>query len=229
MNKLFRTAAMMLAAGYLFAGCTSPRTAQEDAGVRSVAVVSLLSEAGPVRRVGFTVFGNTQDSVAQNGKLKQVVIDTVTQRLHSSRPQWTVKPADLDLPVAGKRKASDNEAALADLARKMDVDQVFVLEDTNSENFPGQGVGVTFRSMGSKAGPMMVHAYVALVVVDRNGKVLVARGATKNNPTMVQENELGLHADLATLNDPKVRDNISQAVQRRLKGAIEEAMERAGY
>jgi hypothetical protein len=229
MNKLLRTVATILAAGFLFAGCTSPRTAEADAGVRSVAVVSLLSEAGPVRRVGFTVFGNTQDSVDQGGKLKQVVNDTVTQRLRGSRPQWTVKPANLDLPAAGKRKASENTAALADLARRLDVDQVFVLEDTNSENFPGQGVGVTFRSMGNKAGPMMVHAYVALVVVDRNGKVLVARGATRNNPTMVQESELGLHADLATLNDPKVRDNISQAVQRRLKGAIEEAMERAGY
>jgi len=46
---------------------------------------------------------------------------------------------------------------------------------------------------------------------------------------MIQQATDAPHADPAALNDPKVRDNISQAVQRRLKGAIEEAMERAGY
>lgn len=229
MHKLLRTLLAAGATALLLAACAAPRTAQDDAAVRSVAVVSLLDESGPVRRLGFTVFGNARDGIPQDGKLKQVAVDTVRQRLAGTRPQWTVKAADLDLPGGAKPNAGSNTAALAALAARMGVDQIFVLEDTIGQNLPGQGVGLTFRTMGDKAGPMMVHAYIGLVVLDRNGKELVRRSAIRNNPQMTPETELGLRPDLSNLGDPKVRETVSQALQRRLKGAIEEAMERAGY
>jgi len=228
MNKLLRTL-LAAGAGVLLAACAAPRSSQDDAAVRSVAVVSLLDESGPVRRLGFTVFGNAKDGVPQNGKLKQVAVDTVKQRLAATRPQWTVKAADIELPAGAKPTAGANTAALAAMAARMGVDQVFVLEDSTGQNLPGQGVGLTFRTMGEKAGPMMVHAYIGLVVLDRNGKELVRRGATRDNPHMTPKSELGLRPDLSNLGDPKVRDTVSQALQRRLKRAVEEAMERAGY
>lgn len=66
MNKLLRTA-VLIAAAVLLSSCAAPRTDQEDAGVHSVAVVSLLDEAAPVRRLGFTAFGNGQSSIDQGG------------------------------------------------------------------------------------------------------------------------------------------------------------------
>ncbi|MCS0589146.1 hypothetical protein ACFQ09_02850 [Massilia norwichensis] len=229
MDKLLRTLLAAGTAALLLAACAAPRSAQEDAAVRSVAVVSLLDESGPVRRLGFTVFANARDGIPQNGKLKQVAVETVRQRLAGTRPQWALKAGALDLPAGAKQTASANTAALAALAARLDVDQIFVLEDGMGQNLPGQGVGLTFRTFGDKAGPMMVHAYIGLIVVDRNGKELVRRGATRDNPHMTPETELGLRPDLSNLGDPKVRDTVSQALQRRLKGAIEEAMERAGY
>lgn len=229
MIKLLRIVATIAVAGLLLAGCTAPRTLQDDASVRSVAVVSLLDESGPVRRLGLTVFNNNQGAVDQDGKLKQVALATVRQRLKSARPQWAVKSGDIDVKAAGKRSASDNAAALAELARRLDVDQLFVLEDSTSENYPGRGVGVTFRAVGGDPGGVMVHAFVTLVVMDRQGKVLVARGATRNNPQQVPNSELGLRSDMGTLNDPTVKERVSQALQRRLAASVEEAMTRAGY
>ena len=230
MNKLLRTVTLIAAAGLLLAGCAAAsRTAQEDAGVHAVAVVSLLNEAAPVRRLGFTVFGNDQSSIDQGGKLQRIVSDTVTRRLKTARPQWTVKTGELDAASLRRRSADANAAALADLARRLEVDQLFVLEEGMGENLPGQGVGLTFRTMGNTAGPNMVHAYVKLVVLDRSGKTLLVRGATRNNPQMTPPAELGVRPDLGNLNDPAVRDRVSQALQRRLEAAVEEAMTRAGY
>jgi len=230
MNKLLRTVTLIAAAGLLLAGCAAAsRTAQEDAGVHAVAVVSLLNEVAPVRRLGFTAFGNDQSSIDQGGKLKQVVDDAVTGRLKATRPQWTVKTGALDAAGMRRRSAEANTAALADLARRLDVDQLFVLEESMGENLPGQGVGLTFRTMGNTAGPTMVHAYVKLVVLDRSGKTLVVRGATRNNPQMTPPAELGVRPDLSNLGDPAVRDKVSQALQRRLAEAVDEAMTRAGY
>lgn len=83
--------------------------------------------------------------------------------------------------------------------------------------------------MAGKPGPMMIHAYIGLVVMDRGGKVLIRRGATRDNPHMTPPAELGVQPDLGNLDDPAVRDKVSQALQRRLEGALEEALTRAGY
>lgn len=238
MIKIARTVAMIATAGLLLVGCTAARTLQDDATVRSVAVVSLVDESAPIRRLGLTVFNNNDATVDQDGKLKQTVVDTVTQRLKISRPQWVVKVGDMDQvsaagpggkSSAGRRSGSDDVNAMVDLARRLDVDQLFVIEDTAGENYPGRGVGITFRAISGDPGTVMVHGFVALVVMDRNGKVLVTRGAINNNPQSVSNTELGLRSDLSTLQDPKVKENVSLALQRRLKASVEEAMTRAGY
>jgi hypothetical protein len=229
---------MIATAGLLLVGCTAARTLQDDATVRSVAVVSLVDESASIRRLGLTVFNNNEAIVDQDGKLKQAAVDTVIQRLKSARPQWVVKVGDMDRngvggldhkSSAGRRSASDNVNALVDLARRLDVDQLFVVEDTAGENNPGHGVGITFRAITGDPGTVMVHGFVALVVMDRNGKVLVTRGAINNNPQPVPNTELGLRSDMSTLSDSKVKENVSLALQRRLKASVEEAMTRAGY
>lgn len=235
---LLRAAAVMFTLILFLSGCAAPRTAEDDRTVRSIGVVSLLSESAPVQHLGLLVFNNHLGSVEQGGQLKQTVEETVKRRLSSSRPQWVVKVDQTDLralieknrqPGAWEDFASKNAADLAAIARRLDVDLLFVLRDSRSDNYPGRGVGIAFRAVSNDPGTVMVHSFVALHVIDRDGKELIRRGATGKNPEMVSNRVLGLRSDMSTLDDPTVRATVSLTLTNHLKGVVEEALTRAGY
>ena len=235
---LLRAAAVLIAMTLFLGGCAAPRTADDDRAVRSVGVVSLLDETTSVRHLGLTVFNNHAAEIEQGGKLRQVVGDTVKQRLASSRPQWAVKVDDADLsaliernrkPVAWEAFTTTYASDLAAINGRLDADLLFVLVDSRAENYPGRGVGITFRAMSNDPNLVPVHSFITLYVIDRHGKELIRRGATKDNPQMVSNKVLGLRSDMSTLSDPKVRDTVSATLATHLKGAVEDAMTRAGY
>lgn len=238
MIQFLRILCAGMLAALLLSGCTAPRTVQQDAAIRSVAVVSLLSEAGPVNHQGLTIFNNHEGHVDQGGKLREVAHDTIAQRLRQVRPNWTVKVNDADLaPMHEKLKnkplLTDEipylSSELSELARRLDVDALFVLLDTKNDNYIGRGVGIDFRALMNEPDHVFARAQLALVLVDRNAQRLLGRGATKEDRRQVPNSAIGLRSDMSTLNDPQVRAAVSRTMQTQLKAALEEALSNAGY
>ena len=224
MMTLSRIALLAVTSTLLLSGCAMPpRTAQDDANVHSVAIVSQLEELAPVRRIGITVFNNSKTTVDQGGKLNDIAIETTTQHLKASHPTWTVK-------VANAKSATPlGEAELAALARSLDVDQVFVINGTSNENSPGYGVGIVVRALGFEPKFITVHSFISLTVTDRNAKTVFFRNFVGDGTKAVEASKLGLKGDLSTLNDPDVRDKVSAALQARTRESIDAILTSANY
>jgi len=85
----------------LLSACVAPpRTADQDAQFKSVAVVSMLDESPRVMRIGVTAFGNGAVNMNEDGALNKLATEVVEQRLKTSRPNWVIRnamadPADL--------------------------------------------------------------------------------------------------------------------------------------
>ena len=210
--KLSRLAMLAFTVTLFLSGCAMPpRTAQDDANVHSVAIVSQLQELAPVRRIGITVFNNSQTTLDQGGKLNEIAIETTRQHLQASHPDWTVKIANAKpAPLAdGKAAALLSEAELAALARSLDVDQLFVINGSSNENSPGYGVGIVVRALGFEPKFITVHSFISLTVTDRNAKTVFFRNFVGDGSKGVETSKLGLKGDLSTLTDPDVRAKVS--------------------
>lgn len=227
--------ALIVLATLLSACAAPPRSAENDKGVKKVAVVSMLNERAPVVHVGMTVFNNDRTILDQKGELNLFAINVLEQRLHAARPVWEVVAVPPDEALAKKSNSgtpwvsftASVKEDLVRIAREADADFVFAVVDVTRENSPGRGVGVWMRAISkSSVGSALVHAHVMLVLVDRNGTEIMR--STGSDGT-VSASELGLNYDLSTLQDAKVQAQVSAAMRKQLGIALTEAAGHIGY
>lgn len=238
MNHLRRLALATLLTTLLSACATGPRTAESDAGVRNVTVVTLLEEKAPISRVGLTVFNNEVVEVDQGGELNRLSRRLVEQHLRDKRPDWVIKDAGVDSTMLAKKNREGGVSwtsftgnisdDLRRVAKATGADLVFVVLDTTMENSPGRGVGLTLRTVSlSSVSNALVHAHVLLTLVDKDGKELTNRSGGNS---LVPAAELGIKYDVrASLKDPLVQRRVSDALKKQLSASLDLAASSMGY
>lgn len=221
------------------AGCAGAarRTAETDAAIKSVAVVSLLQEDVPVQKIGLTVFNNDALTVPMKGELNTMATTLIESRLKSARPGWAVKPSGVDSAelsqkfrdagVSWSSHTGTIKADLAAAANSAGADALFVVIDTSLENERGKGVGAILRALPGLEPSALVHANVLVVLVDRAGNEITNRMGSGS--TVVKGTELGLTPDLASLAQPEVQAALKGQWRAKLATNVAMAMERMGY
>lgn len=171
-----------LAALGLSACAGGPVKPGADQQIRSVAILSLLSEEPPYASVGLTVFNNRSKPINTEGKLAEAIEGTIRSRLQVARPQWQVKPvADAsairavlqDKPAMRLKQQTDIgriESLLPDLAARSEVDAVFVVAALWMDFIGGSGVGVLSRFQREA----QLMAAIRLALVSRASVELVS-------------------------------------------------------
>lgn len=171
-----------LAALGLSACAGGPVKPGADQPIRSVAILSLLSEEPPYASVGLTVFNNRNKPIKTEGKLAEAIESTIRSRLQVARPQWQVKPAAdtsairavlQDKPAMRLKQQTDIgriESLLPDLATRSEVDAVFVVAARSMDFIGDAGVGVVARFQREA----QLMAAIRLALVSRAGAELVS-------------------------------------------------------
>ena len=226
----------------ILTGCaaSSIRTPAIDSPIKSVAVVSLLDEKTRVERIGLTVFNNKAETVDQTGSLNAFAIDTVEESLRQSRPGWKLKDgrAEIQSLLAAKKaggtswnsQVSAFQKDLAAVAKKLDVDLMFVVVDFAPENTPGRGVGVRLRTMSlSTLNDATIHAVCLLVLVDRNGNEVTNRWGSQTAIAKIPAGEIGIDYELSNVADPEMQAKLKSLMRERLKASLEAAAKNMGY
>jgi len=235
-RTIFSSALVSIAFLVLLSACASPpRSAESDKGIKKVAVVSMLEEQTPVVHVGLTVFNNDLATVNQDGQLNRLATSIIEQRLRAARPEWNVVPVPPDAALSKKIASGVSWSSftgkvkedLQRIAQETGADFVFAVIDTTWENSPGRGVGIRMRALSKdSSGSALVHAHVLLVLLDKNGTEITARGGTEMT---MPASELGLNYDLSSLHDPQVQQRVGAAMRKQLEDALTQAAAGMGY
>jgi hypothetical protein len=227
---------MLAVAG--LAGCATPRSVEADNSIHKVVVVTALDESGTVNKIGLTIFNNDATAIAQDGALSRTAVDTITERLRRTRPNWQIVPAGVDLVAIGAKDRqtgfviASNDALKADVAaivRNTGADAVFLVTDMSFENTaaPGRGVGVALRKLPGIDPHVVVRAHVWLELQDSAGARMV--GAPGGETPLIKASDLGLTDDIASVNTPEAKATLSEAMRRELRRDLEGALTRMGY
>jgi hypothetical protein len=227
----------------LLSACVAPpRTVDQDAQFKSVAVVSMLDESPRVMRIGVTVFGNVAVNINQDAALNKLATEVVEQRLKTSRPNWMIRkamaePADL-LQKQRTRGGSwhgflgNIKQDLREIAERSDADLLFVVFGHGTEEFYGGvgivgGVGSLYRCRSDKSdGTARVYAHTLLILVDKSGSEIMQRSGGDQSTAFVA---LDLPCDVAQLQAPPVAERLLLAMQRQLFVSLVNAAIRMGY
>ncbi len=227
----------------LLSACVAPpRTADQDAQFKSVAVVSMLDESPRVMRIGVTAFGNGAVNMNEDGALNKLATEVVEQRLKTSRPNWVIRnamadPADL---VQKHRTRGGSwhgfvgniKQDLKEIAERSDADLLFVVVGHGTEEFYGGvgivgGVGSLYRCRFDKSdGTARVYAHALLILVDKSGSEIMQRSGGAQSTAFVA---LDLPCDFAQLQASPVAKRLLSEMQRQLRVSLESAAISMGY
>ena len=239
--NIFRTFVVLFFLAFVV-GCAAPvtRTLAEDQAIKSVAVISLLEEKTQVKLVGLTVFNNKTAVVDQTNVLNNVAVDTVEAALRKSRPGWVLKDARPETAAmisklksaSGFRSSKTREIApdISQLAKKLNVDLVFVVVDSRVEDSHGQGVGIVLRTLSlASVKNANVHAICHLYLFGRDGQELAIRWTGGVAFGSVPAADLNLDYELTNISSKETQDRLEKAMQDRLKIGLTSATTGMGY
>jgi hypothetical protein len=225
-------------AGFVLAGCAAPRTAESDAAIHKVVIVTALDESGVVNRIGLTVFNNDTTTLPQGGAISRTAVDTITRRLHQARPAWEIVPAGVDLVALGVKDNAPNtlnsssdalQADVASIVRNTGADAVFVVYDAFPTNSyaPGAGVGAALRKLPGIDAHVIARAHVYLSMQDRTGHQI--SGWSGAESPLIKAADLGMTDELASAHTAEASAKLSEAMRMELQRDLEAALQRMGY
>lgn len=221
---------MALIAGVLLlAACAVPRTADADAAIHKVVIVTAMSEDGLVNKIGLTVFSNDATSLPQEGAVSRTAVETIARRLKAARPNWQIVPADTDLVALGA-KSKDGLAAsdLAAILQRSGADAAFVVADAYQDTAArGAGVGAALRKLPGIDPHVVIRAHVRVEIVARNGDRL--NGAMGSETPLIKASDFGVTDELSTVHAPEAGANLSRAMHDELVRDLDAALQRMGY
>lgn len=220
-------------------GCASPvpRDVAADASIKTVAVVSMLRDDPEIRKIGLTIFGNDQRPLGKPGVFGPLAVQAIEARLRVARPGWAIvasgaNSAELAAKMQRPSFGGGISAVKDDLigiAQRTGADALLVLAEFENPNMPGRGVGAVVLAPPGLTPKLRLHANVSLLLVDRQGEILIGRGGGVAAAPQLPASELGLSADLATWNDADKRGRLVGALKREMLAALESASRSMGY
>lgn len=217
-------------------GCSTPqRTPSSDAGIKTVAIVTVLQDDVPLRRIGMTIFNNEYTTLPMQGELNPFVLQVATDLLKKKRPDWQIKPAGVDpAPLSAHiRKVwnswGSKDEPLADrwpaVAQAAEVDALLVIEEVLHEQ--GSGVSVDIRALPGLEPRLSVGVALGVRLVDRRGEVLAKRGTS--NPLPIAAKDLAISDRVASALQPETAAALRRHVKAQVQSSLTEGLERLGY
>src|SRR5690349_12550379 len=114
----------------LLTACATQAPSQLEAGIKTVAVISLVPESAPINKLSVTVFSNQRAEIDFGGQIEQAIWETSVNRLAVSRPSWVVKKVSYDRAALLKSLRvgawGSNETGLGQFAAENGLDAVIV-------------------------------------------------------------------------------------------------------
>lgn len=210
----------------------SPASASEPAlgvDIHKVVIVTAMSEAGVVNKIGLTIFANDATTIPQDGALSKTAVDTMTRRLSSARPNWEIVPAGVDLiPLGAKSKDGIAPSELGEILKRSGADAVFVVSDIYQDTAArGSGVGAALRKLPGMDPHVIVRAHVYVEMLDKSGERISE--APGGETPLIKASDFGLTDDIASVNAPEARARLSQAMRDELTRDLDAALLRMGY
>ena len=230
-NPFTRVFAIML----LLSGCASvPHhlTEQGKSSIRNVAVVSLVPESVNFDKIAIFSSSNTYTRFDMGGKVADSILYVSRARIAKSDPGWNIKNIGYDqaallasLNTPSGFKGARAKEAFADLARKDDLDAIFVVraaadksEDMQQDHrayYLREGMNVLLKNNNLGGDPKLeFRANLSVSVIGKNGEVMAAGSipAQLDHVNELDPDDYGVSLDMKHNARPETLDKLGRGV-----------------
>jgi hypothetical protein len=222
-NSLTR---ILLILSIVLSGCASaPQHLTEESqnNIKTFAVVSLVPESVNFDKIGIVSFSNEYTEFDMGGKVAGNILAVSQERIARSHPGWAAKSVEYDRAAlsADVRSAMGFRAgrareAFADLARKNNLDAVFVITaSADEENNLREGLNVLLLdNYIDRNRRLSIRANLSVVIVDGKGDVMAASRmpAGFDNDKTVDPENFDLRDRMKENHRPEILDKLGSEV-----------------
>jgi hypothetical protein len=225
----------ILAISLMLSGCAStPQhlTEENQNKINNIAIISLVPESVSFDKIRILSINNISTQFDMGGKVTDSILSVSRERIAKSHPNWIVKSVDYDRTALlakvksaiGFRSTLANEA-FAELARKNDLDAIFVVrasanEEDNSRNeFVGddlhEGLNVLLKYNNFDAAPRLsIRANLSVAIYGKKGEALAVGTIPANldNPEPLDAEAYDLNENMKHNHRPEVLDKLGGEV-----------------
>jgi hypothetical protein len=225
----------ILAIILLLSGCASvPHhlTEQRKSAIRNVAVVSLVPENVNFDKIAIFSSSNTYTRFDMGGKVADSILYVSRARIAESDPGWTIKNIGYDQAAlletvntpSGFNSAHAKEA-FAELARKNDLDAIFVVraaadkaDDVQQDHrayYLREGMNVLLKNNNLGGDPKLVfRAKLSVAVIGKNGEMMAVGSipAQLDHVNELDPDDYGVSLDMKHNFRPETLDKLGQGV-----------------
>ncbi len=220
----------------LLSGCASvPQhlTEQNKSGIKNIAIVSLVPESVNFAKIGIFSSSNIYTKFDAGSKVTDSVLYVSRARIAKSYPGWTLKSIGYDrsallakLNTPSGFNAARAREAFADLARKNDLDAIFVVRaaadkkddtqpDAPQDNYLREGMNVLLKDnhLGGDA-KLVFRANLSVAIVGKNGEVMAVGSipARLDHAKKLDPDDYGVSLDMKRNSRPEIQDKLERGV-----------------
>jgi hypothetical protein len=228
-NPITRIVAIVM----LLSGCASaPQhlTEQNKSGIKNIAIVSLVPESVSFEKIAIFASSNIYTKFDAGSKVTDSIIYVSRARIAKSYPGWTLKSVKYDqsallavLNTVSGLNAARAKEAFADLARKNDLDAIFVvraaedkkgnLQQDYQENYLGEGMNVLLmdNNIGGDA-KLVFRANLSVAIIGKNGEVMALGSipAQLDHAKELDTDDYGVSLDMKHNAHPEIQDKLGR-------------------
>jgi hypothetical protein len=230
-NPIIRILAIFL----LLSGCASaPQhlTDESKNEIKNIAIVSLVPESANFDKIGYISFSSKYTEFDMGSKVTDSILSVSRQRIEKSQPSWNVKSIDYDRTALLDKVKSDigfhdwrAKQAFADLARKNNLDAIFVVKadaDKEDDMQPGiekgylrEGLNVLLKTNTLQGeSRLIIRANLRVVIIGKNGEVMAVGEvpAKLEKVEALQPDDYDVNDDMKHNHHPEVLEKLGGEV-----------------
>ncbi|MEO9038701.1 MAG: hypothetical protein ABI265_01610 [Gallionella sp.] len=230
-NPIIRIVAIAM----FLSGCaTAPQhlTERNKSGIKNIAIVSLVPESVNFAKIGIFASSDIYTKFDAGSKVTDSILYVSRARIAKSYPGWTLKNVEYDrsalltkLNTASGLNATRAKQAFADLARKNDLDAIFVVraaadkkdsvQQDYQKNYLGEGINVLLKNnnIGGDA-KLEFRANLSVAIIGKSGEIM-ALGSIPARLDHAKERDLddfGVTLDMKHNAHPEIQDKLGRGV-----------------
>jgi hypothetical protein len=230
-NPITRIVAIVM----LLSGCASaPQhlTEQNKSGIKNIAIVSLVPESVNFAKIGIFASSDIYTKFDAGSKVTDSILYVSRARIAKSYPGWTLKNVEYDrsallavLNTASGLNATRAKQAFADLARKNDLDAIFVVrtaadkkdsvQQDYQKNYLGEGINVLLKNnnIGGDA-KLEFRANLSVAIIGKSGEIMALGSipARLDHAKELDLDDFGVTLDMKHNSHPEIQDKLGRGV-----------------